>query len=266
VKAHLHVAAIFIEAGAPFDFVSCEQLCKFAGSSTYAIQALMKRGVVVRDLRDDEDNTPLQDAAVSEDVLRHWGLECDLVAVRMLVNVCGVDLDACNSSRNTCIAVFARHRRDGNAMFRCLIECGADVNFTGFDGASLLHNEINCERLVLLLAAGADVRAVDNSQRTALDYCTAWWRGTDDITAKSNMHTLLAAGVDYSALEAPRKTNFAFAVDAKLVESKRCEIAKVRLDFVRYRALQVCIGLQSLRLDALQMCEILQHAVARWRD
>jgi hypothetical protein len=37
-------------------------------------------------------------------------------------------------------------------------------------------------------------------------------------------------------------------------------IARTRLDFVRQRALQVCVGLQSLRLDALQMCEILQRS------
>jgi hypothetical protein len=44
------------------------------------------------------------------------------------------------------------------------------------------------------------------------------------------------------------------------VEVARRDIAKTRIDFVRDRALQVCIGLQSLRLDALQLCEILQFA------
>jgi hypothetical protein len=49
------------------------------------------------------------------------------------------------------------------------------------------------------------------------------------------------------------------------VESARRRIAKIRLDLVRNRAMQVCIGLQSLGLDALQMCEILQHACCRGR-
>jgi hypothetical protein len=44
------------------------------------------------------------------------------------------------------------------------------------------------------------------------------------------------------------------------VEAARRRIARKRLDFVRERALQVCIGLQPRGLDALQMCEILQHA------
>jgi hypothetical protein len=44
------------------------------------------------------------------------------------------------------------------------------------------------------------------------------------------------------------------------VEAARREIAKARLDFVRHRALELCIGLQSLRIDAFQMCEILRFA------
>ncbi|MCA0328160.1 MAG: hypothetical protein LCH89_21565, partial [Proteobacteria bacterium] len=33
-----------------------------------------------------------------------------------------------------------------------------------------------------------------------------------------------------------------------------------RLRVVRRRAFDVCVGLQSLRINALQMCEILVHA------
>ena len=49
-------------------------------------------------------------------------------------------------------------------------------------------------------------------------------------------------------------------VDATEFDIERREIAKTRLDFVRERALQVCIGLHSRGLDALQMCEILMYA------
>jgi hypothetical protein len=49
-------------------------------------------------------------------------------------------------------------------------------------------------------------------------------------------------------------------IDRDQAEVARRDIAKARIDFVRYRALEVCIGLQSLRLDALQLCEILQFA------
>jgi hypothetical protein len=49
-------------------------------------------------------------------------------------------------------------------------------------------------------------------------------------------------------------------VGADRIELARRDIAKTRLNFVRYRALQICIGLQSRGLDALQMSEILLHA------
>jgi hypothetical protein len=46
--------------------------------------------------------------------------------------------------------------------------------------------------------------------------------------------------------------------------SERAEtLPKARIDFVRDRALRVCIGLQSLELDALQLCEILLFASGR---
>jgi hypothetical protein len=50
------------------------------------------------------------------------------------------------------------------------------------------------------------------------------------------------------------------AENAAEIEAVRRRIAKMRLELIRDRALQVCIGLQSLRIDALQMCEILQQA------
>jgi len=51
-----------------------------------------------------------------------------------------------------------------------------------------------------------------------------------------------------------------WTVDADQIEAARRDIAKTRLDFVRDRAAEVCISLQSLQLNALQMCEILQFA------
>jgi hypothetical protein len=67
----------------------------------------------------------------------------------------------------------------------------------------------------------------------------------------------IAAGVDpCGAFE----QSIAKHCGAEQVEMARREIAKVRLDFVRWRALEVCIGLQPLQLDALQLCEILQHS------
>jgi hypothetical protein len=51
------------------------------------------------------------------------------------------------------------------------------------------------------------------------------------------------------------------------VEAARHRIAKMRLDLIRQRALNVCIRLESLELDALPMCEISTPSlVVAWRD
>jgi hypothetical protein len=44
------------------------------------------------------------------------------------------------------------------------------------------------------------------------------------------------------------------------IDAARRRIAKARLDLVRQRAFQICVALQSFRLDALQLCEILMHS------
>ena len=73
---------------------------------------------------------------------------------------------------------------------------------------------------------------------------------------------MLACGADLDAanysgstprqLMADRRVTFADDdAQAEAVESARREVAKLRLDFVRHRAWQVCIGLQSRGLDAL---------------
>jgi hypothetical protein len=82
------------------------------------------------------------------------------------------------------------------------------------------------------------------------------------------VHPLLAAGADLDAADDGETARQVLArrgwtIDPDEVEAARRDIAKARIDFVRDRALQVCIGLQSLRIDALQMCEILQFACGR---
>jgi ankyrin repeat protein len=110
---------------------------------------------------------------------------------------------------------------------------------------------------VMLLAAGANVCARDNNGQTAL-HRVAWY----DLTA---VQSLIAAGADLDADNAGETVRQTLArrgwtIDPDQVEAARRDIAKTRIDFVRHRALQVCIGLQSLELDALQMCEILLFA------
>jgi hypothetical protein len=84
------------------------------------------------------------------------------------------------------------------------------------------------------------------------------------------LHLLVAAGADFECENEDGDRACAIAADngvpplsATKIDTARRRIAVERLDFVRNLALQVCVGLASLKLDALQMCEILQHACAK---
>jgi hypothetical protein len=80
------------------------------------------------------------------------------------------------------------------------------------------------------------------------------------------VHALLAGGAcldiedNLGRIVRQRLVERRLFISADQVDTARRDIAKARLDFVRTRALQVCIGLQSFDLVALQMCEILQFA------
>jgi hypothetical protein len=69
------------------------------------------------------------------------------------------------------------------------------------------------------------------------------------------IHALLSSGADLDATNQIGDT-------ARQLLFRR-DIVKLRLDFVRHRALIVCIGFQSMELDALQMCEIMLHSCGR---
>jgi len=241
-------ALMLLEAGASLDRVEPSRLCQLAATSTAAIQALLDRGVVVSDLSCANGGTPLHVAAC------HFRVD----VLDMLVNVCGVDLEARNDDNQTCVDIAVEV---GNvAALRWLIEAGAEVN-SAWDWPPLLmasdYRDYQC--LLSLIAAGADVCVSDDECRTPLHKAAS----TQNALA---VHALLAAGADLDVVDensvTPRQELAAvdLSVHAAALEVARRDIAKVRLDFVRYRALQVCIVLQSLRLDALQMCEILQFA------
>jgi hypothetical protein len=130
-----------------------------------------------------------------------------------------------------------------------------------------LHDSIlarSYECTILLLAAGADVAARDCNGRTACFLATP-------EEPMPCVIAMVAAGADLDAEDENGETPRQFLtergddvfIDPLQVEAARREIAKVRIDFVRRRAMEVCIGLQSLQLDALQLCEILPLACGR---
>jgi ankyrin repeat protein len=241
-------ALMLLEAGASLEEADRSYFCLFASKSTAAIQALMDRGVVVRELRDFAHGTALHSAI-------HDDSSTDVFD--MLVNVCSVDLEVHDKNGYACVHVAAS--RANVVALRWLIDAGANVNVADNDGATPLHWVKDRDCAVLLLAAGANVCAGDSNGRTALHWIS------DDVRLPA-FQSCLAAGADLDAADNTGRTarqelaRRRLAIDPATVEAARRDIAKTRADFVRYRALAVCIGLQSLELDALQMCEILHFA------
>jgi ankyrin repeat protein len=241
-------ALMLLEAGASLERADPFHLCRFVATSTAAIQALTTRGVVVRAIVASNGATPLHAAAGQTDVR----------VFHMLVNVCGIDVETRNDDGSASIHFGAMF--ENAVALRWLIEAGADVNVADNDGATPLHRANDFDCAVLLLAAGANVCARDCHGRTALHDFVA------NEVSELTVHALLAAGADLDAVDNDGQTSRhmlarrGWAIDPDNVEASRREIAKARIDFVRDRARQICIGLQSLRIDALQMCEVLQFA------
>jgi ankyrin repeat protein len=230
-------ALMLLEAGSSLESVRHDLLCHFASQSTAAIQALINRGVVVREIVGRNGVTPLHYAAC-------FTRDADLFD--MLINVC--DLDARDCHGLTSVSVAAFHCNVDTLGW--LIEAGADVNAADNNGATPLHRANNFDCAVLLLAAGANVCACDNEGRTALHNFAA--REVRNLTA---VHALLAAGADLDVADNAGATarqvlaRRGWTIDPDQVEAARRDIAKTRIDLVRCRALQVCIGLQSLELE-----------------
>jgi len=181
--------------------------------------------------------------------------------IDMLVNVVGVDIDARGPGGVTCLFEAIDFRN--TLAVRRFVELGADVNRSDDGGVSPLHCQCTKpdDSCVLLLAAGADVGA-----RT-----TASGRTPCHVAAEAGgavlVHELLAAGADFDAPDAAGETPRQIAARTGVPEptadelaAARRRVARARIDFVRERALQVCIGLQPLGLEALQMCAVLRHA------
>jgi ankyrin repeat protein len=258
------ISTMLIEAGAPLDGVDRRHLCGLAATSTAAIQTLLRRGVVVSELRNSSSkSTPLHLAVAAS--------APDPAVLDMLVNECGVDLEARNTQGYTCMHI-AKIRDNADAV-RFLIAAGANVDCVNNLNRTPLHamtmRDAKCT--ALLLAAGANAHACDSSGRTpAIEVASFLLR--DQVFFRTILSLFLAVGADLDAADLADNTARQILIDHQLnvgwddaqtrkdVETAHRMIVTARLDFVRHRAYQVCIGLQSLRLDALQMCEILQHS------
>jgi ankyrin repeat protein len=248
------IVLLLIQAGASLDDIMMDKgqsacLCRLAATTTLALQLLIDRGVVVRDLRDQFGRTSLALAT---------RMNADFAVLSKLVD-CGVALDIETPSLHAQSCSYIAIMEGNEAALRLFLLAGADVN--DLLRAAVAFDKFEC--LMLLLAAGADVTARDRRGRTA---CHLTVNSAEKMPKMRFLHAMLAfdASLDDEDGDGCTPRQFlaerGMTVDPEQVDFMRGEIAKVRLDFVRNRAMEVCIGLQSLRLDALQLCEVLQHA------
>jgi ankyrin repeat protein len=270
------IVITLIEAGAPLD--DSAAVCRAAAIGVNAASALIKRNINLNELRDADGNNPCHYAAKGTDVQ----------VLKALV-AHGVDIDALDKNDKHCVHKAASSGR--LETLRWLIDSAVDVNVEDCTGqTALMHacmgGHVPCA--LLLISAGADVCAVDSEAHTVLHFAEHC------CLSRPLRHALVAAGADMdvrddydrsprdiagrmSAIEhSNRGLNglppfvalmmmMATFKPAELISESELNLARretenMRRQFVRERALQVCMGLQSLRINALQMCEILVHA------
>lgn len=244
-------AIVVLEAGAPLE--PADACAAAAAVSVAVVRALFERGVAVKDLRTVDGSTPLHIAAVtSSDADNKLAVAANLIQVR------GVDVDA--ADRQNCTALHCAALRGRHDLLRLFIDASTDADCVDRNGRTPLMNACSGESVqcvLLLLAAGVDVHATDSSGRSACHWAVG------SAVAAETLSCLVASGADINTLDKNGVSASSFANEvptAESIERARRRIAMHALALVRQRALQVCIGLYSLDLDALQMCEILRHA------
>jgi ankyrin repeat protein len=250
------LARALIEAGAA---TGADEICQAAAMSTRMILYLLERGLDVGSCRVADGRTPCHAVALRSD---------NALSLALLVTRAGVDVNAQDDQGRTCCHICA------STFFvnslRQLIELEADLDRVDRSGRTSLHH--SCQRgghrcSLLLLAAGADVEVKDKGGRTACHFAAGQLLHDTNTKGLANV---LAAGADFDSPSnsglTPRQVALKHGVEhpsaAELTAAAR-RLAIARLEFVRERAFQVCVGLQSLCLDALQTCEILLHACGR---
>jgi ankyrin repeat protein len=243
---------LLLDAGAPLDGLSTGDVMKLV-TSVAVFNRFLARGVNFTAMRDNFG------AMLCHYVAHNVTCEDDL---RFLVDACGSD-DVHVLDNFGLAPLHWATLTSGDSAVRVLVELGADIDRQTNDRRSALHIAAANKQssyVELLLALGADVGVVTNNGETA---CHRAVREQDP----DPLSALVAAGGDLDQPDSKGETPRMLAIrqrvalpTADAVNAARLRIAKTRLDLVRERAFQICVGLQSFRLNALQLCEILMHS------
>jgi ankyrin repeat protein len=256
------MSILLLDAGAPLDSLSCDSLLSLATSATNVgmLKRLLARGVKLSELRGSGGVSVCHSAVENLNLGRSSEFDPFL---RVLVEDAGVDANPVDESGLTSLHCAAMMHNA--TSLRVLVKWGAEIDRQDNSGRTALHylcggraNDGKCAEL--LLALGADVHMVSKEGESACHFAA-----TRRLCAV--LCALVAAGGDLdqpnNAGDTPRmmviRNDRSLPLAADVVAARR-RIAKTRIDFVRQRALEICVGLQPLDLDALQLCEILMHS------
>jgi ankyrin repeat protein len=251
------IAILLLNNGAPTTSLNAMFLVATL-KSVDVVRCMLVRNIELRALRDKFGGS-----------LCHRVVLCaerddDLDAlVRELVGA-GVGVNTANFYGRTALHFAAIHRN--RSALRVLVELGADIERLSNGDQTVLHwlyssnmdDDGPCAEL--LLALGADVRLANKVGRTACHFAAQ-----NGLSAQLCAFVAAGGDLDQSNVqcETPRMLASLYGckvpTDAEIDASRR-RIAKTRLDFVRDRACVICVGLQPLDLNALQLCEILARS------
>jgi ankyrin repeat protein len=247
-------AFLLLDAGAPLDGLSNDLflMSKVLVNSVAVFNRLLAHGVNFTTMRDENG------ATLCHCVARNITSENDF---RFLV--CHYDaVHAADDNGRTPLHWAASFGND--SAVRVLVECGAEIDRQANDGRTALidASSVNWRSpcVELLIALGVNVGVVTNDGMTACHFAALFEK-------PAALCALVAAGGDLDQSnnkgETPRRIALRKKValpTADKINAARQRIAKSRLDSVRERAFQICVGLQPLNINALQLCEILKHS------
>jgi ankyrin repeat protein len=247
------MTVLLLEAGVPFNSMTDDELMSLV-TNVDVLKALLSRNVNVKALRDKFRGSLCH--RIVWNAHRRGGGEQETL-IRALVELAGIDVNEVDD-RGATPFHYAATRTNVTAL-RVLAELGADIDRLDSFGRTAFHRLIDdwasadsC--LEFLVSIGADVQLAVNFaaglRASAAPLCALLAGGADLDRVNQSGDTARMAAV---------RTQIALPTTDSILTARR-RIARTRLDLVRSRAFEICVGLQPLNLDALQVCEIMLHS------
>jgi ankyrin repeat protein len=247
-------AILLLDAGAPLDGLSNGELMRLV-TSVATFNRLLACDVNFTAMRDEYD------ATLCHHVARNVTSGDDL---RFLVNACGNDaVRAVDNLGKTPLHWAALYGNGNDSAVRVLVELGAEIDRQANNvWTALIDAAVNVQSscVELLIALGADVDVVPNYGETACHFAAL-------NRQRPSLCALVAAGGNLDRPDNNGLTPRMIAIRERValptadeINAARQQAAKIRLDLVRERAFQICLGLHSLVINALELCEIMMHS------